>query len=164
MRFAHGEGLARQHAVEYNAAEQVVLGDVRQDEAEVALLFGERDDNVRAVDKVDLDVLVLGEEGVQAGLDGRDRDGPLRVLDNEHAVLLCGDERIEVCALGLRRVVRNICLAALCLIERGERLQQLLAVYAEQCAVDRLDDDALVVDVDDLRERKASRMVLLLFG
>ena len=68
--------------------------------------------NVRAVDKVDLNVLVLGEEGVQAGLDGRDRDGPLRVLDNEHAVLLCGDERIEVCALGLRRVVRNICLAA----------------------------------------------------
>ena len=88
MRFAHGEGLARQHAVEYNAAEQVVLGDVRQDEAEVALLLGERDDNVRAVDKVDLDVLVLGEEGVQAGLDGRDRDGPLRVLDNEYAVLL----------------------------------------------------------------------------
>ena len=60
MRFAHGEGLARQHAVEYNAAEQVVLGDVRQNEAEVALLLGERDDNVRAVDKVDLDVLVLG--------------------------------------------------------------------------------------------------------
>ena len=108
MRFAHGEGLARQHAVEYNAAE-------------VALLLGERDDNVRAVDKVDLDVLVLGEEGVQAGLDGRDRDGPLRVLDNEFAVLLCGDERIEVCALGLRRVVRNICLAALCLIECSRR-------------------------------------------
>ena len=59
----------------YNAAEQVILGDVRQDEAEVALFLGERDDNVRAVDKVDLDVLVLGEEGVQAGLDGRDRDG-----------------------------------------------------------------------------------------
>ena len=30
--------------------------------------------------------------------------------------------------------------------------------------MDRLDDDALVVDVDDLREREASRMVFLLLG
>ena len=39
MRLTHGEGLARQNAVENNAAEQVVLGDIRQDEAEVARLY-----------------------------------------------------------------------------------------------------------------------------
>ena len=54
MRLTHGEGLARQNAVENNAAEQVVLGDVRQDEAEVARLFRQRNNNVRAVDVVDL--------------------------------------------------------------------------------------------------------------
>lgn len=118
--------MARQNAVKDNAAEQIVLRDVRQDKAEVARLLREGNHNVRAVDEVDLDVLVLGEESVQTGLDSRDRDGPLRVLDNEHAVLLGGNERIEVRVFDFGRGIRYIRLAALALVERGERLQQLL--------------------------------------
>lgn len=38
------------------------------------------------------------------------------------------------------------------------------AVYAEECAVNRLDDDALVMDVDDFREGVAGRVILLLLG
>ena len=56
MRLTHGEGLARGRTPsKNNAAEQVVLGDVRQDEAEVARFFRQRNNNnVRAVDVVDL--------------------------------------------------------------------------------------------------------------
>ena len=81
------EGMAQGAAFALdNMAETDIVGTLAGDDT-ILLVFH---DNVRAVDKVDLDVLVLGEEGVQAGLDGRDRDGPLRVLDNEYAVLLPG--------------------------------------------------------------------------
>ena len=119
MRLTHGEGLARQNAVENNAAEQVVLGDVRQDEAEVARLFRQRNNNVRAVDVVDLRGGVGLEISVQTGLDGSDRNSPLRVLNNEHARLVRRAEREEVRVLTLGSLVGNVSLAALAVVEVG---------------------------------------------
>ena len=162
MRLTHGEGLARQNAIENNAAEQVVLGDVRQDEAEVARLFRQRNNNVRAVDVVDLRGGVGLEISVQTGLDGSDRNGPLRVLDNEHAGLVRRAEREEVRVLTLGSLVGNVSLAALAVVEVGQSTEQLIGVYAEQGTVDRLDDQAFVMDVDNLNECKTCRMVLLL--
>ena len=63
MRFAHGEGLARQHAIKHDAAEQIVFGNVRQDEPHVARLCAKRLDHIRAVDIVDLRLAVLREVG-----------------------------------------------------------------------------------------------------
>ena len=162
MRFAHGERLAGQYTVKDHAAEQVVLGDVRQDNAHIARLCAERLDHIRAVDIVDLGAAVRLQIGVQTGLHGRHRDGPLGGLDHIYTGLVRRAERIAVRAGVRGRRVRHIGLAAVLRIEGGQTVQQFIGRHAEHHAVDRLDDQAVVVDVDHLDQRKARGMVGLL--
>lgn len=76
--FTHREGLARQNAINDDTAEQIVLFDVRQEEAHVACFLAQLGYDIFAVNVVDFCLAVLFQIIIQKCLQGAERNAPLR--------------------------------------------------------------------------------------
>ena len=73
-----------------------------------------------------------------------------------------GEEAAPVSDPDRRRLVSHIGLAALRCVEIGKAVQQRVRGHAEHHAVDRLDDQALVVDIDHFDQRVPRGVIRLL--